>query len=331
VGASNLTFTGNIYYTNGSAFKIIDGSSTISSLASWQSKGQETWDGKKYGIFANPDFVSSNTAVATPSASTSSLASAAAGYKLESNSPALSESLSLTSMYGVSTGGLDYFGNSIGSTAATVAGAYQAIPVATSSSVIGGGTTTTPVTTAPVTNVTSLSGYDIGTVASKGSNSSSSGTFTVTSGGSDIWGTSDSFRYDETALLGDGTIIAKVSSLSDANAWAKAGVMIRSSLSANAPEVSMLISPNDETSFEQRDTTGASTTSVNTATGGDAWVKLVRVGNTFTGYISSDGVNWKLVSTATVDMTGTVMIGLAVSPHTTSAAETAVFSNVSIV
>ncbi len=353
-GAQNLTFTGNVYYTNGSAFKIIDGNSTISSLASWQSIGQETWDGKKYGINANPDFVSSNTAVATPEASTSSLASAAAGYKLESNSPALSESLSITSMYGVSTGGLDYYGDTIGSSAATVAGAYQSGPVATSSSGIASTTSpattapvttapvttapvttapvaTAPVTTAPATNVSSLSGYDIGTIASKGSNSSSSGTFTVTSGGSDIWGTSDAFRYDETSLTGNGTIIAKVSSLSDANAWAKAGVMIRSSLAADSAEVSMLISPNDETSFEQRDATDAATSSVNSATGGDAWVKLVRNGNTFTGYISSDGVNWTQVSSTTVDMSSTVLIGLAVSPHTTSDAETAVFSNVSIV
>jgi regulation of enolase protein 1 (concanavalin A-like superfamily) len=61
------------------------------------------------------------------------------------------------------------------------------------------------------------------------------------------------------------------------------------------------------------------------------WVKLVRAGNTFAGYISFDGDNWMLVSSTTVDMTGTILIGLAVSAHSSSAAETAVFSNVSIV
>ena len=320
-GAQNLTFTGNVYWTNGSAFKIIDGNTTVSSLASWQSDGQETWNGKKYGIFANPEFASSNTAVATPEASTSSLASAAAGYKLQSNSPALSESLSVTSMYGLSTGGLDYYGDIIGSTAATVAGAYEAGAVTSSGS-------SSP--TAPESNVTTLASYDVGTVTSAGSNSSSNGTFTITSGGNDIFATSDSFRFDETALVGNGTIIAKVASMSDAFTWAKAGVMIRSSLAADAPEVSVLLSANDDANFESRNAANASTGWLSVADGNENWVKLVRTGNTFDGYISSDGVNWTLVSSSTVDMTGTVMIGLAVSPHTSSATETAVFSNVSI-
>jgi hypothetical protein len=235
-------------------------------------------------------------------------------------------------MYGVSTGGLDYYGDTIGSSAATVAGAYEATPNAAPSSGVAppAPPVTTPVVTAPTTNVSSLTGYDIGSVYTKGSSSSSNGTFTVTSGGSDIWGTSDAFRYDETSLTGNGTIIAKVSSLSDANAAAKAGVMIRNSIAANSEEVSMLLSPDHATSFETRDGTDQVTSSTDGVNDTAAWVKLVRSGNTFSGYISSDGVNWTLVSTVTVDMSDTVLVGLAVAAHTSSASETAVFSNVSI-
>src|SRR5688572_20173436 len=47
---------------------------------------------------------------------------------------------------------------------------------------------------------------------------------TVTVGGVDIFGTSDSFRFVYETLPGDGTIIAKVNSLTLTNNFAKAGV-----------------------------------------------------------------------------------------------------------
>jgi hypothetical protein len=59
-------------------------------------------------------------------------------------------------------------------------------------------------------------------------------------------------------------------------------------------------------------------------------LKLVRSGNTFTAYTSTNGLSWNLVGSATVDMTGTLMIGLELSSTSTSQPENAVFSNVSI-
>jgi hypothetical protein len=317
VGAQNLTFTGNVYWSNGSAFKITDGNSTISSLASWQSTGQETYGGKKYGIFANPDFVSSNTAVATPSASTNSLASAAAGYKLESGSPALT---------GIATGGLDYFGDSVGSSAATVAGAYQAAPVSGS----GSGSSGSGSATAPSTNVSSLTSVDVGSSTASKVVDASSGTYSMTSSGSDTSAKSDALTFDETSLSGDGTIIAKLSSLSGANAGAVAGVMIRSSSAANASDVLLALSPVDGANFVTRSSAGAATADKVVATSGQPWLKLVRSGNTFTAYTSTNGLSWNLVGSATVDMTGTLMIGLELSSTSTSQPENAVFSNVSI-
>ena len=95
--------------------------------------------------------------------------------------------------------------------------------------------------TAEMSNSPTLTGDDIGKVARKGSNTAANGTYTITSSGSDVWGTSDAFRFDETSLSGNGTIIAQVSSMGDSSAWAKAGVMIRSSNSANAQEVSLMV------------------------------------------------------------------------------------------
>ena len=61
------------------------------------------------------------------------------------------------------------------------------------------------------------------------------------------------------------------------------------------------------------------------------WVKLIRSGNTFTGYSGPDGVNWTQVGTAqTISMAQNVYVGLAVSSDTTSALSTATIDNVSI-
>ncbi len=61
------------------------------------------------------------------------------------------------------------------------------------------------------------------------------------------------------------------------------------------------------------------------------WVKLVRSGNTFSGYVSPDGLNWLPVGTAqTISMAPNVFIGLAVSADNNTVLATATFDNVSI-
>ena len=58
------------------------------------------------------------------------------------------------------------------------------------------------------------------------------------------------------------------------------------------------------------------------------WVKLERLGTTINAYASSDGTTWTLVGSDTIGMTASVYVGLAVSSHTTTAAQ-ATFDNVS--
>ena len=67
-----------------------------------------------------------------------------------------------------------------------------------------------------------------------GSETYGGGTFTVNGGGVDIWGTSDQFRFVYQQLTGNGEIIARVTSLTNTDPWAKAGVMVREDLTANA-------------------------------------------------------------------------------------------------
>jgi hypothetical protein len=58
-------------------------------------------------------------------------------------------------------------------------------------------------------------------------------------------------------------------------------------------------------------------------------VKLERLGDTINAYSSPDGTTWSLVGTDTFTMGSTMLVGLGVSSHTTSATATCTFDNVS--
>ncbi|HLA84944.1 MAG TPA: fibronectin type III domain-containing protein, partial [Thermoguttaceae bacterium] len=172
---------------------------------------------------------------------------------------------------------------------------------------------------------------DIGDVGAAGSTQYNSGTFTVDASGADIWNTADEFRFVYQTMPSDGSIVARVATLENTNAWAKAGVMIRETLEAGSKYAFTLISPSNGTRLQSRATTGAAT--VTNATGPTAtapyWVKLTREGDLFTSYVSSNGTSWTTVGSSTIDMASTVYIGLAVTSHADSTLCTATFTNVS--
>ena len=60
------------------------------------------------------------------------------------------------------------------------------------------------------------------------------------------------------------------------------------------------------------------------------WVRVRRMGTTFTSYVSANGTTWTTVGSQTISMTGTVFVGLAVTATNNSLLSKAVFDNVSI-
>ena len=172
----------------------------------------------------------------------------------------------------------------------------------------------------------------VGSVPLSGDATFANGTYSVKGSGTDVWGTADQFHYAYTSLTGDGSIIARVTSIpANVNAWVKAGVMIRESLSASSAHGFMLVSASKGLAFQRRPATaGASVSTAGTLSAAPRWVKLQRNGNLFTSYESADGVNWTVVGTETIPMGPSVLIGLAVTSHTTAAAATCTFENVSI-
>jgi regulation of enolase protein 1 (concanavalin A-like superfamily) len=173
---------------------------------------------------------------------------------------------------------------------------------------------------------------DVGAVGTSGSADHSNGTFTVRGAGADVWGTADAFHYAYRSLSGDGTITARVASLNGSQAWTKVGVMIRASTASNAAHAFMLVAQATKgLAFQYRPSNGAATQHVAAGTGtAPRWVRLARSGNVITASVSSDGAAWTTAGSATFTMPTDVLVGLAVSSHTTSELATGVFDNVTV-
>lgn len=170
---------------------------------------------------------------------------------------------------------------------------------------------------------------DVGFAGVGGSATHSSGAFTVNGSGSDIWGTSDGFRFVYQALSGDVEIKARVTGIQNTNGWAKAGVMIRESLASGSPHGFMLVSAASGLAFQHRAATGGSSGSAGASGSAPRWVRLTRVGGTLTGYSSDNGTSWVQVGSQSVPLAGTVYVGLAVTAHNNSVLCQATFENVS--
>ena len=81
-------------------------------------------------------------------------------------------------------------------------------------------------------------------------------TWTVKGGGSDVWSAPDQFQYAYQSVSGDATLVAKVTSVQNTSAWAKAGVMFRDGTAAGAPYVAVLQNPNNLLEMQWRDAAG---------------------------------------------------------------------------
>lgn len=172
---------------------------------------------------------------------------------------------------------------------------------------------------------------DIGSVGGAGASGYAAGTFTVVSGGGDIWEGADEFRFTYQPLSGDGEIVARVASQEPTTGWAKAGVMVRETLAPGSRQAMMVVTPDNGAAFQYRTSGGGITTNVNTA-GAFApyWVRLVRQGNTLIGYRSATGAGWTEQGRATIAMGANAFVGLAVVPGDNADLGTVTFTNVTV-
>jgi hypothetical protein len=163
------------------------------------------------------------------------------------------------------------------------------------------------------------------------------GTYTITASGADIWAVNgveaDEFHFAYKMLAGAGSIIAKVQSVDNTNDWAKAGVMIRESLSPDSAHAFACITPANGVAFQYRPSTGGTSGNYNqTGVTAPYWVKLERnISGSFSVSHSSNGTNWQVIAGAmpqNIPMSTNVYIGLALTSHDTALMGQAVFSSV---
>jgi regulation of enolase protein 1 (concanavalin A-like superfamily) len=173
---------------------------------------------------------------------------------------------------------------------------------------------------------------DLGTTGLQGSAEYFNNVYTVKGAGT-FGGTVDGFRYVYQALTGDGSIVARVSTLQNTGTSARVGVMIRDTLTNNARMAALSVTGSGAWRWDRRTTTGGSVTTTNSSSGTapNLWVKLVRSGNTITASRSTDGTTWTTISSATVTMATNCYIGLSVASGSTTTLNTSQCDNVTVV
>lgn len=159
------------------------------------------------------------------------------------------------------------------------------------------------------------------------------GTYVIENTGDDIWGSSDKLRFAHKGYSGNRNFICRVDQLENTNAWARAGIMIRTGTGAGDPNVGVFVTPGNGISFQYRNALNGTTSPLGSVTGVKApiWLRLEykvenNVGVT-RAYRSTDGVNWGTqIGSLTKTFSGTYQAGLAAAGRST-VPNTSVYSN----
>jgi hypothetical protein len=228
------------------------------------------------------------------------------------------------------TNGLGFSVMSVTTSNATPPGRYTILITATSATF-----TNTTIACLTVGNIpTNWTDTDIGQPAVSGSVDYYSNVFAVKGSGSQIFGTTDQFNFTYQPWTNGLQLTARVLTQPATSLSAKSGVMIRETTNASSKYVDVVVTPSS-INMEARTTTGGSAvqlamfTAANSTVGTNSpsWVRLRLQGSTFTGFASSDGVNWVQTSVTNINMSST-LAGLAVCAYDNTQLNTSTFDNV---
>jgi regulation of enolase protein 1 (concanavalin A-like superfamily) len=162
--------------------------------------------------------------------------------------------------------------------------------------------------------------------------------YDMTASGANILGTADQFRYIYKPVTGDFDVKVQITSLSNGDgttsAYARAGIMVRSDLTAGSANLyTFTLAGPFGFLTTYRPGAGANTTQSGAVSNNPApqrWVRMVRVGDTYTTYASIDGSTWTPIgSPVTVPLGQTVYVGMAATSHQTDHLVTAKFRSFS--
>jgi len=156
----------------------------------------------------------------------------------------------------------------------------------------------------------------------------------VVAGGADIWEQADQFHFVFKEVAGDFDTAIRVERFTPAHLYSKAGLMIRESLSAESAHVMFLVfsdnAPrnNNLGAYEMqfRPVAGANCQAVYPAIRPPAppefpaaypncWLRVVRRGDRFTAFASTDGKTWKPYGEQVLQLAKTLKVGPALTSH----------------
>ncbi len=163
------------------------------------------------------------------------------------------------------------------------------------------------------------SSQDVGNPNLQGSACYNNGVFTLKASGNDIWDVSDQFHFAYTVLTGDGSFVARVTSMDQTNAWNKCGIMIRESLDAASRHAFIALTSANGVAFQYRQNTGGASGNNNTGTfTAPYWLKLTKNGSQYSAFYSADSITWTSAGN-TIDLgfgnNTPVYCGLALTSH----------------
>ena len=144
-------------------------------------------------------------------------------------------------------------------------------------------------------------------------------------------GTSDAGCFTYQTLTGDGSITARVKSLDRSIDESRAGLMIRDSLAANSRQVFVGENGKGGMNWVSRKQTGGETVGKSTGKAGKGftWLRIVRKGETITGYQRVSNSKWKRIGAINLDINKNCHIGLFASGGNRKSSE-AKFRNVKV-
>jgi hypothetical protein len=195
-------------------------------------------------------------------------------------------------------------------------------------------------------SLTSFRHGDIGNPSIAGTVNNVKNGFDIYASGADIWGTKDEFNFVYMERTGDFDLAAQIENMRAADLYSKAGLMARENLTASCRHLYFLaFSDNNprhnnnggyEFQYRMRNGDESQAFYPKTYEGRplfpisypNAWIRLRRVNNNFTGFCSSDGKTWKEYTTFTLALPSKIYLGIAVTSHNAGHSASAKFRNI---
>lgn len=156
----------------------------------------------------------------------------------------------------------------------------------------------------------------------------------VLAGGADIWEQADQFHFVFKEVAGDFDIAVRVERFTPAHLYSKAGLMIRESLSADSAHLMFLVfadnAPRNNNlgvyEMQFRPVAGANCQAIYPvvrppappefpAAYPNSWLRVVRRGDRFTAFASTDGKTWKPYGEQVLKLANALKVGPALTSH----------------